>query len=127
MTPTPLARVVLSVIGFYRRAISPTRPACCRFTPSCSEYTFVAIARFGLIRGSYLGLQRLLCCHPWHRGGSDPVPETFTMTRRGADSITRRHADSVTRLHAKPVVAPVHHLGAYHAPSALTAGRNHCA
>jgi putative membrane protein insertion efficiency factor len=46
---------------------------CCRFYPSCSEYAIDAVSRYGPLKGSYLALRRLLRCHPWHRGGYDPV------------------------------------------------------
>ncbi|HEY4695236.1 MAG TPA: membrane protein insertion efficiency factor YidD [Candidatus Nanoarchaeia archaeon] len=45
----------------------------CRFVPSCSEYTYRAIERYGIIRGSFLGTKRILRCHPWSKGGFDPV------------------------------------------------------
>lgn len=67
-------RGVLAAIGFYRRAISPAFPARCRYTPSCSAYAAEAVERFGLLRGGWLALRRLLRCHPFHAGGHDPVP-----------------------------------------------------
>lgn len=70
------ARSLLAVLRFYRMAISPIRPAVCRYTPSCSAYAVEAIERFGAIRGGWLALRRLLRCHPFHRGGHDPVPES---------------------------------------------------
>jgi hypothetical protein len=70
-TPT---RAVVRVIGFYRSAIGPIRPPACRFSPSCSAYAVEALERFGLARGTWLTLRRLLRCHPFHAGGHDPVP-----------------------------------------------------
>lgn len=67
-------RVALSLLRLYQRAISPSMPPSCRFVPSCSEYTCQAISQHGVIRGGWLGLKRLLRCHPFHPGGYDPVP-----------------------------------------------------
>jgi len=67
---------VLAVIQLYREGISPLRPACCRYTPTCSAYAVEAIEVHGLARGSWLALRRLLRCHPFHRGGHDPVPSS---------------------------------------------------
>jgi putative membrane protein insertion efficiency factor len=64
----------IGLIRCYRYLISPLLGNCCRFYPSCSCYAEVAIKRFGLLKGSFLTLCRLLRCHPWHPGGIDPVP-----------------------------------------------------
>ncbi|MCX7706928.1 MAG: membrane protein insertion efficiency factor YidD [Anaerolineae bacterium] len=57
-----------------RDRISPALPPSCRFYPSCSEYMYQAIDKYGVRRGGWLGLRRLSRCHPWHPGGFDPVP-----------------------------------------------------
>ena len=69
------ARMGTRLVEFYQNAISPMFPPSCRFQPTCSEYTRIAIARHGLLRGTYLGVRRLLKCHPFHPGGHDPVPD----------------------------------------------------
>ncbi len=70
-----LKPTALSLIRVYQKGISPLLPPSCRFYPTCSHYAYVAIARFGLLKGGYLGLQRICRCHPWHPGGYDPVPD----------------------------------------------------
>ena len=66
--------LLLRLIRFYRRRISPNKRACCRFVPTCSEYAMVAIERYGALKGGWLALWRLLRCNPFCRGGYDPVP-----------------------------------------------------
>ena len=69
--------ILLRCIRFYRRHISPTRPPCCRFIPTCSQYALEAIEKYGAWKGGWLALRRLLRCQPFHRQKSieyDPVP-----------------------------------------------------
>lgn len=76
-----LTKLVLLILRGYKRWISPMLPPACRFTPTCSEYALQAIERFGLWRGGWLALRRLLRCHPFHPGGYDPVPDQFPSRR----------------------------------------------
>lgn len=64
----------LVLIRFYQRFISPLTPPTCRFVPTCSHYGYVAISRYGVLRGGWLTLKRITKCHPFHPGGFDPVP-----------------------------------------------------
>lgn len=66
--------LALLLIRIYQRAISPVLGVHCRFHPTCSAYTREAIERYGFVQGAWLGVRRLLRCHPLHRGGFDPVP-----------------------------------------------------
>lgn len=68
------ARFGIWMIRGYQRFISPLTPPACRYTPTCSQYTLIAIRKYGLIRGSWMGMKRISRCHPLKPGGYDPVP-----------------------------------------------------
>ena len=72
----------LKLIRFYQRHISTHTPPACRFRPTCSQYAFTAIERFGALKGGWLAAKRLLRCNPFCRGGYDPVPEDPLITLR---------------------------------------------
>lgn len=72
-----MKKVLIALVRFYRKYISPLRPPCCRFIPTCSEYALEAIEKYGALKGGWLALKRLSRCHPLHFGEHefyDPVP-----------------------------------------------------
>ncbi len=69
-----MARALRAVIRFYKRRISPGLPPSCRFIPTCSEYAYEAIGKYGAIRGGLMAAWRILRCNPFGKGGYDPVP-----------------------------------------------------
>ena len=64
----------LILIRFYKICISPYLGSHCRYTPTCSQYAYEAITKYGILKGGWLALRRLLRCHPWGGSGYDPVP-----------------------------------------------------
>jgi uncharacterized protein len=66
--------VVLGLIRGYQLTLSPVLGGGCRYYPSCSQYTYEAVERYGWVRGSWMGVKRIGRCHPFARGGFDPVP-----------------------------------------------------
>jgi putative membrane protein insertion efficiency factor len=66
--------LVIKLVKFYQYAISPLFPPSCRFTPTCSHYAVDALSKYGVLRGGWLSVKRVLRCNPWHPGGYDPVP-----------------------------------------------------
>ncbi|MCI2058430.1 MAG: membrane protein insertion efficiency factor YidD [Oscillibacter sp.] len=69
-----MKKFLMALVRFYRRAISPYRPACCRFYPTCSQYALEALEKYGALKGGWLAFRRILRCNPFHKGGYDPVP-----------------------------------------------------
>ena len=78
---SPAQFVAIQLLRAYKWAISPMLPAACRYVPTCSEYSIEAVERYGAIRGSWMSLMRLLRCHPFVKGGYDPVvkPQTAAL------------------------------------------------
>jgi len=69
-----LRGLVIKFLKIYHNSISLLFPNVCRFTPTCSEYMALAIEQRGIIEGSWMGIKRLMKCHPFHSGGFDPLP-----------------------------------------------------
>lgn len=68
------SRAVIGLIRFYQKAVSPYLPPSCRYYPTCSEYALLAIRKYGVVKGGWLGVKRILRCQPLFPGGYDPVP-----------------------------------------------------
>ena len=68
-----IKKLCLLLIRFYRVFLSPLKPPSCRYIPTCSEYAMIAIERYGALKGGWMAVKRVLRCHPFHKGGYDPV------------------------------------------------------
>lgn len=66
--------LLVKMIRLYQLCISPFLGQCCRFYPTCSDYAIEAVRKYGVWKGSWLTIKRLVKCHPWHKGGVDDVP-----------------------------------------------------
>ena len=70
-----MKRLLLWLINFYRKGISPNTPPSCRFNPTCSAYAYEAISKYGVVKGGWLAVKRIVRCHPFYKGDPyDPVP-----------------------------------------------------
>ena len=69
-----LSLPLILLVRFYQKFISPYKPSCCRFTPTCSQYALEALRKYGPLQGSWLAFKRIIRCHPWGGSGYDPVP-----------------------------------------------------
>jgi uncharacterized protein len=74
LSPGLLAKLMVGAIRLYQKTLSRSFPPSCRFYPSCSQYTLEAIVKYGPFKGGWMGAKRIMCCHPLHPGGYDPVP-----------------------------------------------------
>ena len=70
-----MRRVCIFLIKIYQKTLSPFLGKSCRFTPSCSQYTIVAIKEYGVFKGIFMGIKRIIRCNPFSKGGYDPVPK----------------------------------------------------
>ena len=70
-----MKKVLIWLVRFYQQDISPRKPPCCKYIPTCSQYALEALERFGAVKGTALAVWRVLRCNPFSRGGYDPVPE----------------------------------------------------
>lgn len=69
-----MKKILIRIIKFYQISISPYKGgACCRFIPTCSEYALEAVEKYGAVKGGFLAVKRILKCHPFHKGGYDPL------------------------------------------------------
>ena len=68
-----MQRIIIGLLRFYKALVSPLFPSACRYFPTCSEYMRQAVEKHGVWHGAWLGLKRLLRCHPFHVGGFDPI------------------------------------------------------
>lgn len=69
-----MKQIAIVLIRFYQKCISPLFPPHCRFYPTCSQYALEAVEKYGFLKGGFLAVKRILKCHPYHKGGYDPVP-----------------------------------------------------
>ncbi|MBM6614293.1 membrane protein insertion efficiency factor YidD [Desemzia sp. RIT804] len=76
-----MRRIILTSIKGYQKGVSPLLPPSCRYYPSCSHYAAEAIEKHGAGKGTLMGVARILRCHPFVKGGYDPVPTTFSLER----------------------------------------------
>ena len=89
-----LTTVMTGAIRFYQRWLGALKPPCCRYHPTCSEYTRLAIESHGPVKGAWLGLGRIGRCHPWGGFGYDPVPEVRPARVRNAPLGSRSEAEA---------------------------------
>ncbi|KAA0875042.1 membrane protein insertion efficiency factor YidD [Nitrincola tapanii] len=98
-----LSFCLIALVRFYQYVISPVLPPSCRYYPTCSSYMIEAIQVHGALKGGYLGIRRLLRCHPWHEGGVDLVPPkscgcASVQTQAGVPACSNQTSDQTDTL-----------------------------
>jgi putative membrane protein insertion efficiency factor len=86
-------RIYKSVLSPVLHAVAPSR---CLYVPTCSEYAYIAMSRFGIARGSWMALRRFARCHPWGKGGLDPVAECSSNSPQGNTGGAQSRSDSIS-------------------------------
>ena len=93
-----MKHIMIWLIGLYRKFISPLKPPCCRFTPTCSAYAIEAFQKRGFFAGLILTIWRILRCNPFGRGGYDPVPERgFKPYGGNRENPCETHTDTIDK------------------------------
>ena len=93
-----MKHIMIWLIGLYRKFISPLKPPCCRFTPTCSAYAIEAFQKRGFFAGLILTIWRILRCNPFGRGGYDPVPEKgFKPYGGNRENPCEKHTDTIDK------------------------------
>lgn len=96
-----MKRVLMLLLGYYKRWVSPALPPSCRYTPTCSEYAMEAVERHGALRGGLMAAWRLLRCHPFAKGGYDPVASsTLSVARQNCSCAGPHSQDGALNLGA---------------------------
>ncbi|MSD82966.1 membrane protein insertion efficiency factor YidD [Lactobacillus curvatus] len=85
-----MRKILIGLVRFYQAGISPLLPPSCRYYPTCSSYMIQAIQKHGAILGLMMGIGRILRCHPFIKGGYDPVPDHFTVLRNRQQDETQK-------------------------------------
>jgi len=81
MLSSYMKQIIIAIFRFYQKFISPLTPPSCRFYPTCSHYGVEAVQKHGAFKGGYLTIKRISKCHPFHKGGIDPVPEEWPLKK----------------------------------------------
>lgn len=91
------SHIFIGLIRAYRMVISPLFMPVCRYQPTCSQYMIEAIQRYGALRGGWLGLRRLVRCHPFHPGGYDPVPQgLYQIGETSLEEVIQEKTDAIS-------------------------------